>query len=235
MPCRLQELRRNFWLREWGKKKHNWQLSSMFLENYPCCWRLSTYTWWSIRSRERWSWMAFLCFKLDVAQHSYSVQLRIFCLLTLMEAILVPTAVYCHLMFIKIICEKRHRHKIWNMMAKLQIKWIHNLIWPTYQNRSSIFLPCHIVSNDNRKCPHHPSVLSKPVFLYIDIWGKSMTLILMFVLPHELMVLHVHKFDMLDLISITCICKLFAINSENSHRILGTFQWTIISSQSICN
>ena len=47
--------------------------------------------------------------------------------------------------------------------------------------------------------------------------------LLMFVLPHELMVLLMHKLtNKLDLISIAC--KLFASNSEKSHGIFCTFQ-----------
>ena len=45
--------------------------------------------------------------------------------------------------------------------------------------------------------------------------------LLLFVLPHELMVLQ-KLTNKLDLISIAC--KLFASNSEKSHIILGTFQ-----------
>ena len=47
--------------------------------------------------------------------------------------------------------------------------------------------------------------------------------LLMFVLPHELMVLLMHKLtNKLDLISIAC--ELFESKSGKSHRIFGTFQ-----------
>ncbi len=92
-----------------------------------------------------------------------------------MEAILKPSTVYCHLMFIKIIREKVVGTKYEIQCINYKLKWI--IIGKEVLRQYIVHLAHHLeqkqyflaiwpaTSVEDRKMPHLPSVLSKPVVL----------------------------------------------------------------------